>query len=459
MGVSILTLAVSVTLLLRPKASGPNVLLIVLDTTRPDRLSLYGYERSTTPNLEKLAAESTVYTQAYSTSSWTPPSHASLFTGLLPCFHGVTQESSPIPALPSKFLTLAEALWESGYRTSGLIGNPMLHKRTGFAQGFEEYHETWPLRDRDGRHPAEHLLQAVLDRESDRPFFVFVNLIEPHSPYDSSREYFGIYDRHPEIELVNYHWAQHLVGRMAGEAELEHLGDLYDSEIQYVDTVVGRIVELLADRQALDSTLLVITADHGEHFGEHGLVGHIFNLYETNVRVPLIIRYPELVTPGVRNDHYAQLHDLFETILFAAGSGDRYRSQGINLLVDSLPNTRAVFFEYYFPLFELRNIHHGVPSGLQEEYERSPRLASFKRRLRAVRRGRLKYILGSDGRAELYDLVDDPLELEDLAPHARSSKLSFRTCGAYSSRCSSTVRNCPLRSRAASNWMRRPSGS
>jgi arylsulfatase A-like enzyme len=410
LAISLPALGLSLTPVFRPRSSGSNVLVILMDTTRPDRMSLYGYDRPTTTNLESLARQSTVYTRAYSTSSWTPPSHASLFTGLSPCLHGVTNEApSYPPKLATRFLTLAEVFWEAGYRTAAFVGNPMLHAGTGFSQGFEEFHETWRLDHEDG-HPAERLLRDLLDRPSDRPYFVFINLMEPHSPYDSSGEFFGLYDRHPELSsLVDSDWLQHLTERAYSPAELEHLGDLYDSEIQYVDSLVGNMVQLLSGQDILDETLIVVTSDHGEHFGEHGLVEHVFNLHETNVRVPLLIRYPPRYPPGVRDPSLVQLQDLFETILSTAGLGGRHDSEGADLL-GGVPETRPVFLEYYAPLTFLETWGEG--------WGDLPQLDPFKRRLRAVRYQSFKLILGSDGGTELYDVVRDPLELEDLSGQA-----------------------------------------
>lgn len=388
----------------RPTPSGPNILLILLDTARPDRMSLYGYDRETTPHLESLAEQSTIYTQAYSTSSWTPPSHASLFTGLLPCDHGVTQEAGSYPPkLSTKALTLAELLWEAGYRTTAIVGNGILPANGGFSQGFEEYHEVWRLEPSVDQHPSERLLRDVLERESDRPYFVFINLIEPHSPYDSSDEFFGRYDRHPELEhLVHNDWQKHLLERAYSETEHEHLGDLYDSEIQYVDALIGNMLQLLSDHEVLEETMLVITSDHGEHFGEHGLVEHVFNVYDSNVRIPLLIRYPPLFMPGLRDSSLVQLHDLFETIPTVAGVGTRRQAVGVNLLA-GVSQDRPVFLEYYEPV-------HVLP-----RFGNDPKLERFKRRLQAVRRQDFKLILGSDGSRELYDVVDDPSELYDLS--------------------------------------------
>lgn len=389
----------------RPTSLGPNILFIVLDTARPDRMSLYGYTRPTTPSLQSLAQQSTVYTQAYATSSWTPPTHASFFTGQLPCDHGVThaQPTHP-PKLPERSLTLAEILWESGYQTVAIVGNAIMPSWTGFAQGFEQYHETWRMNDKYA-HPAERLFEDLVEAQSERPYFAFVNLIEPHSPYDSSGEFFGLYDRHPELSsLVDSDWAQHLTDQPYTVAELEHFSDLYDSEIQQTDAIVGRFIQLLRDRGVLDETVVIVTADHGEHFGEHGLVEHILNLYETNVRVPLLIRYPARWQPGRRDSSVVQLQDLFETVRDIAGAGGRYPSRGFNLLdVDDGPKQRLAFFEYHQPMRYFESLGH------------PPQLERFKRDLQAVRSESLKLIVGSDSTTELYDVLRDPLEREDLS--------------------------------------------
>ena len=393
--------------MLRPNPKGPNIVLVVLDTARRDRFSLYGYERPTTPYMEALANESTVFTEAYSTSSWTPPAHASLFTGLYSCAHHVTQESW---FMADHLLTLAEALWEMGYRTAAMVGNPMLSRQWGHAQGFEEYHELWREEDANpAEHPALRRLRNFLDSPSDRPFFVFLNFMEPHSPYDSSRQYFDRYIRHKGIELVDNHFVEYFTGqRSFTREELEHLGDLYDAEIQYVDSLVGEIEAVLRGRGIIDETVLVITADHGENLGDHGMVDHVFNLYETTIRIPLLIRYPKVFPPGRTDASRVQLLDLFPTLLHLAGAGGRFPSQGINI-AGAEPGSigRPILAEYYYPLQVLQVL--GEPAG------RSPLLAPFERRIRSLTEGDLKLILGDDGRAELYDLAADPAEKTDLA--------------------------------------------
>ena len=391
----------------RPVAGGPNVLLVVLDTTRRDRISSYGYERPTTPRIDALAAEGTLFMNAYSVSSWTCPSHASLFTGLYPCAHGVTQESW---SLSPDLLTLAEILWEEGYRTAGMVGNPMVGSHLGFAQGFDAYHETWREKGEfpAAEHPAVRHLEGVLEEEDERPFFAFINLIEVHSPYRSG-PYRGDFDRHPGVELANNHWRAYFTGKVDfSPEELEHLSDLYDGELKYADEIVGAAVDALAEHGHLDDTVVVVTSDHGEHFGNHGLVDHVFNLYEGNVAIPLVVRYPSAFDAGARIERAVQLQDVFPTLLALTGV-ERFspETHGERLDEAGAPGTeRALLFSYGYP--------HQALGAIGQDQE-SPRLEPFRRRLWAELAGGVKTIVSDDGSVEIFDVIGDPSEANDLA--------------------------------------------
>ena len=394
--------------------AAPDIVLVVLDTTRRDRTSLHGYERPTTPGLEQLAGESTVFERAYSTSSWTAPAHASLFTGLWPASHGVTQKAW---SLPSGYATLAELLRERGYHTAAAVGNPMLGAGLGFDQGFDEYVETWrgPRQDQ-APHPAVRVLERLLDRQRG-PYFAFFNFIEPHSPYTSTGPYAEEFVRDPSIELTANRWRQHYTGAAAhGEAELAHLGDLYDAQLRHADELVSELVELLRTRGRLDRTVLVVTADHGENLGDHGHLDHVFSLYETTVRIPLLVRYPAEFDPGQRVTAPVQLPDLFTT-LARLGGVPGARRQGLDLARDELPADRAVLLSYDFPLQALAAI------GAAAEH---PALDVQRRRLWALIEGEWKLVAGSDGLLELYDLGVDPDERRDLSQTNPERTLALR---------------------------------
>jgi arylsulfatase A-like enzyme len=383
----------------------PNVALIVLDTTRPDRLSLYGYPRPTSPSLDALAAESTVYDQAYSTSAWTPPAHASLLTGLYPHTHGVTQSAWH---LPLSQVTLAERLWDAGYETIGIVGNPMVGQAFGWSQGFEQYHETWrETAGADAVHPAIAQFRQFLDQPRARPFFAFFNFNEPHSPYSPPDEPRAAWldDRTPARATND--WRRHFTGaRPLSETAREQLGDLYDAEVQYADQLVAEVTQALSQRGLLDDTVLVITSDHGENLGEHGMVDHVFSLYETTVRVPLLVRYPPRFPAGERVASPVQLVDVYATLSALAGV-ETPGGQGIDLLLAKEQRERPVLLRYAYPQQALGTLG---PDG-----ESHPALAPYRHGLWAIREGDRKLILSDDGTMQLFDLATDPNETTDLS--------------------------------------------
>ncbi len=384
-----------------------NVVLIVMDTARQDRLSCYGYERETSPRLSELAESGATYANAYSTSSWTAPGHASLFTGLFPVAHGATQEDWD---LDEELTTIAEALSENGYRTVGIVENPMLSRDLGYAQGFAEYHEEWLPRARPGpRNPAlDRFVETISGATPGQPLFVFVNLIEPHSPYNSSRQFRDRFLTDPTIPLEANEWRDYYVGRRAfSEEEITHLNELYDAELLFTDHVVGQMADELQDLGQLDSTVFIVTSDHGENIGDHGHMDHVFSLYETTTRVPLLIRCPSLFAPGSTVESPVQLTDLFPTVLAVAGVDDaEYPSHGRSLLGD-LPRDREILCEYYYP-------QQAIKGYRRLDDRRNLKLAPYLRRIRSLTAGGMKLILGSDGRSELYDLQGDPHELADI---------------------------------------------
>jgi arylsulfatase A-like enzyme len=398
----------------------PNVVLVVMDTVRPDRLSAYGYTRETTPNLDQLVTTSRVFYNAYSTSSWTSPAHASLFTGLYPVAHQTTQESW---TLDPELTTLAEILSDNGYEAVAMVGNPMLSRERRFDQGFAHYSETWRFarartRERPGQPPqladdiAAELIGEFVERpEGSRPFFIFVNLIGPHSPYDSCRQYCASFVSDPSIKIRSNQWAAYYMGgRKFSDAEILHLGELYDAEIRHADEIVGRIIGSLRAGGHWDDSLFVVTSDHGENIGDHGHMDHVFSLYETTARIPLIVRYPVLFEPGSADHVPVQLPDLFTTTLRTAGvDPTRYSAHGVDLSDESARAERAVFLEYYKPVQALGLVKRWATPAQRRA------LARYDRRLRAVISSDRKLIWASDGRHELYDLGTDPEERNDLS--------------------------------------------
>ena len=290
----------------------PDIVLLVMDTTRRDRLSVYGYDQATSPNLETFAIKAQVYEDAWSVAPWTPPSHASMFTGLLPAEHGVDgQMAAPFPA---GIATLPSILSDAGYRTAGFPGNANL-MAPGWDRGFDVYLPA----DFEKNHSLIHQLNRVLlltrepsrhargarlfaraktwwTSETDAPRFAFINLVEPHTPYLPPAELYDRFlpgiDREEAFEVMPRTRPNGSAAPPWTSREKEIVGKLYDAEVAGMDREIGRFLDWLAARGELDETLFVITADHGERLGERGLFGHALVMDPYLLRVPLLVRYP-----------------------------------------------------------------------------------------------------------------------------------------------------------------------
>ncbi|MCP4641091.1 MAG: sulfatase [bacterium] len=406
-------------------ASFPNVVIIVTDTVRRDRITSFGYGRETTPAIDEFAGEACTFRQAYSTSCWTSPAHASLFTGLYPIAHGATQEDWFLRPGPR---TLAEYLTSLGYYACGVVENPMVARSYGFARGFHEYHELW--RGRKG--PGEPFgtvgcIRSFLERLALRPaspLFLFVNLISAHAPYFTSGPFGGDFTGKNFSKLNRYSgmtWPDHYLGRLKHTPEdFQRMSDHYDEAVRYVDDTVGRIVGELKDGMKWDNALCIVTSDHGEHFGEHGMMVHNFSLHESLTRIPLFIRAPGHFEEGASSDRPVQLTDVLPSLMSILGSPEEGADlHGTDLLQDQSDQGRPVFCEYYHPKQVIRQ-------GLPPDDRTHPALAPYRRRIRSVVVDRMKLIWGSDGNHELYDLADDPDEMADRIAdpnfaHTRSS--------------------------------------
>jgi arylsulfatase A-like enzyme len=316
-----------------PALERPHVLLVVLDTTRADHLSLYGYPRVTSPNLARLAEEAQIYEKAWSPAPWTPPAHASIFTGLLPAQHGCDGDQvafdTPAPAL-------AEVLSKAGYRTLGITNNPQLTAERGWGRGFDRWRGIWEesplslaaIRQRFERDDEDSLFSGDATRsvqwvrrwwarQGDRPRFVFLNLIDPHSPYgrgDPRVDDRFLDDSTREAEDLPNDSEEYDAGIAVAEgAALARVIARYDAELHFADAALGALLDWLRERGELDHTLVVVTSDHGERLGERGLLGHQLGLEDVLLRVPLLVRHPSL--PAGRISSPVQTHGIFDTVL------------------------------------------------------------------------------------------------------------------------------------------------
>ncbi len=311
------------------RAVPPNVLCVVMDTARADALEPYGAQPGSTPVLAQLASSGMAAPSAYAAASWTLPSHASMFTGLLPRATGIgLTEASPADAHARMHVladrVMPEVMRRAGYRTGGVTTNLWVSERTGFSVGFDDFVEINTgrqgkirepsLRARaqwakeilraevdDGAAHAEKVLRGWIDDiDPATPFFWFVNLIECHSPYLPPRPYSDLSPagrlkagfearRHLTLESI---WKACVSDFDVPDTALGRMRYLYGRSIRYMDDWLGRVLEALDRRGALEDTIVLVTSDHGENFGEGGLLAHCFSLDDRLIHVPLLVHGP-----------------------------------------------------------------------------------------------------------------------------------------------------------------------
>ena len=314
-----------------------SVLFYVIDTCRADHVSADGYERPTTPNLEKLAARGVRFANCFSQAPWTKPSVASILTS---CYPSVTGMHELFGQLDKRFVTLPEAMRDAGYLAVGFSANPLVGRMSNLAQGFRSFTEASmvipkgdPIHFSSGS--ARALNQVVLPWLAQNrawPFFLFVQSIDPHEEYRPAPEYLKLFADpayEPEYRrqwqaLIDVHATK--VGNHCTKEHFEQAGvaiepfieygkRLYDGDIRANDDEIGRVVEALRERGQLDDTLLVVTADHGEEFMEHGGTSHAYTLWNELIHVPLVIVAPGLVPEGLVVTEPVQSVDVYPTLL------------------------------------------------------------------------------------------------------------------------------------------------
>ena len=370
-----------------------NVVLISIDTIRADHMSVYGYERPTTPHLERLAESSVAFDAAYATSSTTGPSHATLFTGLYAPRHGVNANAV---ALGETHVTLAEVLREHGFDTAGIIGSFVLDGRFGFAQGFDVFQQDFDLgggkfkathwegiRLKEGfdRRASDTTARALTwlesARDTSKPFFLFLHYFDPHEPYVPPEPYRSSFVQDESDAVQNY-----------------------DAEIAYTDAQIGRFLDALDAMGLRQQTLVIVTSDHGQGLGQHNELYHAVNIYEESVRAPLLMGGPGIVVPQRRAELFEQV-DVLPTVLGLLGiespagvDGEDLSALLRNEAPAAHPSAAFVYRQYYPRRHQVRGARVGG-----EQF--------------GVRQEHWKLIDGPGG-TELYDLATDPHELTNV---------------------------------------------
>ena len=298
----------------RAKLANANVLLITLDTTRADRIGAYGHAAAETPRLDRLAREGALFEQTITPTAFTLPAHSSILTGLYPPFHGVRLNGGA--ALADVQTTLAERLSAAGYRCGAVVGAFVIDQRWGLAQGFEHYDDNFKLEagqrlDLAGvQRPADQVVDLGLewlDAGDGRPFFAWLHLYDPHIPYDPPEPF---------------------KSRFTGRGP----GGLYDGEIAFTDSEVGRVLDWLDEKGLIDRTVVVVVGDHGEALGDHGESEHGYFVYDATVHVPLIMKVPGSGAAGVRVSQQVRTIDVMPTVLDLVGVAPPQPLHGRSLL-------------------------------------------------------------------------------------------------------------------------------
>jgi arylsulfatase A-like enzyme len=300
------------------------VVLVSIDTLRRDHVGAYGYAKPTTPRLDALAREGLVLEDAVSVSSWTLPSHLTMLTGVDPARHGGTHMkrgfNRQVPTVPA-------LLRGTGFATRAVTSHLYVSPVYGVDEGFDrlDFHQ-----DRRATDVANRAIDLI-DRFGDRPLFLFLHLYDPHWHYDPPEEFRNLFAGAYAGTITGL-WKDFSTRTRAtvSDADLAHILALYDGEIRYADTEVGRVLDHLAARRMADNTLVVVTSDHGEEFLEHGSWEHQKTLYEEVVRIPLIVRGPGAAARRERTP--ASLLDVAPTILEWAGVAIPPSVQGRSLL-------------------------------------------------------------------------------------------------------------------------------
>lgn len=317
----------------------PNLLVYVIDTLRADRLGCYGYPRPTSPEIDRFAAGATLFREGRAQSSWTRPAMATLLTGLLPIAHRAEDSTD---RLPEEIETLAERLGAAGYATAMVTTNGNVVSRFGFRQGFETFHYLPERRRAEEVHVQSGRVNEVVfrwlaDRPTDRPFFLVVHTCDPHDPYTPDKNWQR--KLAPDVADLSIGHVRSMLkrGRLAG-AEAARLapsiGALYDAEIAANDASFGALVRRLERLGIGDRTAVVLTSDHGEELFDHGSWTHGRTLFEEQLRVPFVVRFPGGVGAGRVLPGPAEQIDLTPTLLELAGLPRPAALPGRSLLGD-----------------------------------------------------------------------------------------------------------------------------
>lgn len=333
-----------------PPRKRPNVLLITIDTLRADHLSVYGYKRPTSPAIDALGQASTVFERAYTYWPKTRGSMVIIHTGLMPSANGYSRTH---PVLFGFNKTLAGILKAEGYKTVAAVDNANVAAKNGFSRGFGSYRETWEeaslkTEAERGKAITESALQLFKNPPKDRPFFLWLHYVSPHAPYTPPAPFDTLFldaasQEGPQLPIVpDFHGGIHKEWSSPGHANLGYYVAQYDGEVATADAEVGRVLSGLKESEAWESTVVLVTSDHGESLGEHEYYfDHGEDVFEPCLRIPLILRVPG--QKPIKDDRLASTLDIIPTILDAVKVSYPPGLAGRSLLEPRAPDERRLF--------------------------------------------------------------------------------------------------------------------
>lgn len=399
-----------------PLKNTKNVVLISLDTLRPDHLGCYGYSRNTSPSIDSLAQDSTIFQNTYATSPWTLPSHVSLLTSLNCIHHQVYHQYHSInPSL----LTLADFLRAEGYFNGAITGGGFVSGQFGFSKGFDSYLVRGQIQSPTASEAACHAALEWIERHQDRNFFLFLHTYQIHNPYSSPAPYNELFLHEggtlKEIDLSALRLNHENRFKSLTDELRQNIIDLYDSEIRYTDeSLIKPLVDKLKSLNLYNNTMIILTSDHGEEFFEHKSWHHTHSVYNETIKIPLIIKFFDSEHRGKRITKLSRIIDIIPTILDALHIDPfDYKMDGESLLVflrnDDIKKDERVFISELAPNVMGRHIQKKV----------------------AINRNGKKLILNSDftqddldyffrsppeiQQVEVFDMKTDPEELINIA--------------------------------------------
>ena len=396
-----------------------NIILISLDTLRADHLKCYGYEKETSPNMDRLGTEGVIFTNAFSSTNWTLPAHISLLTSLDTRHHQVDKAS---PYMDNSIITLSDILRKNGYFTGAFTGGALVSQRFGFSKGFDSY------RDFRGSHYQRNSAEILfnnskrwLNRNKDKQFFLFLHTYQIHEPYFSHSPYNSLFLNDKKVRWEKADMKEILLDNESKgskrfnnltPSEKENVIAFYDGEIRYTDEyLIKPLVEKLKKLNLYQRTMIIVTSDHGEEFFDHMAWLHGHSLYNELIRIPLIIKLPFSKFRNIKLDNNVRITDIMPTILKVSGidySAFKFDGESLIKIIKNYEKKKRVFVADVGP--------KSYPFQMASKI--------------AINSGKFKLILNNDfglppedffpcpppiAKVELYDLKKDPLENKNIA--------------------------------------------